>query len=489
VPSLDDLGEALAPLLGGFLPRQRWYAGSEPPADVEVTVVDSREGDPLLVWLLVDAIDAEGGRAMYQIVVGGRPVPSDAEFLQGKARVTLGEVDSWIYYDALVDPDLALLVLEKVAPDESADVARPLVVEQSNTSVVYDERLILKLFRRVHPEPNPDVEITKLLGERGFPHVVPQLAELRLEAGRLAQQWPERPGAEGAKSREDSYLSRDDAASPHASFEGSDLAVVRQYLLGSTDAWELAHTSLRDLLNTRVPPDEAGGDFGPEALTLGDVTGRLHLAMADVFGTEAGSSEEWLAGFRAQLERLPDVAAAAGTPVAEVVDAGAVEAALAALADVSDAGKATRIHGDLHLAQMLLADAGWFVLDFEGEPVRPVAERVRASSPLRDVAGMVRSFHYAARTGLAERGRDVDPELVDLAVQWESRARDEFWRGYQSVAGIDRLLPASTADRESLLRAFELDKAVYEIIYELSHRPDWVDIPASAVRRTLALVA
>jgi maltokinase len=445
------MGEALAPLLGEFLPRQRWYAGNEPPARVEVTVLDAREGEPSLVWLLADVVDGEGGRATYQIVVGGRPVPSDAEFLQGKARVTLGEVDGWIYYDALVDPELALLVLEKVAPDETAEVARPLVVEQSNTSVVYDERLILKLFRRVHPEPNPDVEITKLLGERGFPHVVPQLAELRSEA--------------------------------------FDLAVVRQYLLGSTDAWELAHTSLRDLLNTRVPPDEAGGDFGPEALTLGDVTARLHLAMADVFGAEPGSSGTWLAGFQAQLERLPDVAAAAAVPMAEVVDAGAVEAALAALADVPDPGMATRIHGDLHLAQMLLADAGWFVLDFEGEPVRPVAERVRASSPLRDVAGMVRSFHYAARTGLAERGRDVDPELVDLAAQWESRARDEFWRGYQSVAGIDRLLPASTADRESLLRAFELDKAVYEIIYELSHRPDWVDIPASAVRRTLALVA
>ena len=445
------MAEALAPLLGEFLPRQRWYAGNEPPARVEVTVLDAREGEPLLVWLLADAVDGEGARATYQIVLGGRPTPSDAEFLQGKARVTLGEVDGWIYYDALVDPDLALLVLEKVAPDESAEVARPLVVEQSNTSVVYDERLILKLFRRVHPGPNPDVEITELLGERGFPHVVPQLAELR--------------------------------------YEGFDLAVVRQYLLGSTDAWELAHTSLRDLLNTRVPPDEAGADFGPEALTLGDVTARLHLAMADVFGSEPGSSREWLAGFRAQLERLPDVAAAAAVPMAEVADAGAVEAALAALADVSDSGMATRIHGDLHLAQMLLADAGWFVLDFEGEPVRPVAERVRASSPLRDVAGMVRSFHYAARTGLAERGRDVDPELVHLAAQWESRARDEFWRGYQSVAGIDLLLPGSTADRDSLLRAFELDKAVYEIIYELSHRPDWVDIPASAVRRTLALVA
>jgi maltokinase len=90
---------------------------------------------------------------------------------------------------------------------------------------------------------------------------------------------------------------------------------------------------------------------------------------------------------------------------------------------------------------------------------------------------------------LAERGRDIDPELTELADRWEARAADAFWHGYRSVDGIDRLLPASPADRESLLRAFELDKAVYEIIYELSHRPDWVHIPLSAVRRTLALVA
>jgi maltokinase len=452
VPSLEVLGETLAPLLGGFLPRQRWYAGAEPPADLTVTVLDARDGDPLLAWLLVDTVAADGERAGYQLVVGGRPTPSDAEFLQGKGRVTLGEVDGWIWYDALVDPELALAVLDKVAPDESAEVARPLVVEQSNSSVVYDERLILKLFRRVHPEPNPDVEVTRLLGERGFPHVVPQLAELR--------------------------------------YEGADLAVVRQYLLGSTDAWQLAHTSLRDLFNARVPPDEAGADFAPEAVSLGDVTARLHLAMSDVYGAEPGAPKDWLDGFRAQLDRLPAVAMGAGTPLDELVDVAAVDAALAALVHVGDPGQATRIHGDLHLGQMLQGDTGWFVLDFEGEPVRPVAERVLASSPLRDVAGMMRSFHYAASTGLVERGRrDVDTELVELAEQWESRVVAAFWRGYQSVAGIERLLPASPDDRQSLLQAFELDKAVYETIYELSHRPDWVHIPVLAVRRALSLVA
>lgn len=464
MPRLDDLAEKLAPLLGEFLPRQRWYAGHEPPASVAVTTLDLREGDPSLAWYLLDVVDADGNAATYQVVLGGRPMAGGDDFLLGKQRVTVGEVDGWIWYDALVDPELALAVLERVAPDETAGLARPLLVEQSNTSVVYDERLILKLFRRVHPEPNPDVEITETLGERGFPHVVPQLAEMR--------------------------------------YEHADLAVVRQYLLGSTDAWDLAHTSLRDLLAARLAPEEAGGDFGPEAFTLGEVTGRMHVALAEAYGTEEPDPAAWLEGFRAQLARVPKRDASAAAPgehgehgehepveVAEIVDVAAVEATLVELVDVSDPGRALRIHGDLHLGQFLLADAGWFVLDFEGEPVRPVAERRAASSPLRDVAGMVRSFQYAARTGLAERGRDVDPELVGMADAWEARAVEAYLAGYRHVEGVDQLLPASDGDLTRVLRAFELDKAVYEVIYELAHRPEWVEIPASAVRRCLSLAA
>jgi maltokinase len=462
VAVLDDLAEKVTPLLAEFLPRQRWFSGDEAPTRVEVTVVEQRApegpGDPLLAWLLVDVVNADGTDATYQLVLGGRPVGYQAAFLHGKARLTVGDVDDVLLYDALVDPALALAVLDRVVPGEPARVARPLLVEQSNTSVVYDERLILKLFRRVHREPNPDVEVNRVLGARGFPHVVPQLEPLRRD--------------------------------------GMDLAVVRQYMLGATDAWDLAHTSLRDLLGTPTAPEKAGGDFAPEAGMLGDVTARLHLALAEAFGSEAGSPADWLAGFRAQLERLashpPAHPGASGGPriaPGDVVDVRGVAQAFDDLLATSDPGAALRVHGDLHLGQLLLADAGWFVIDFEGEPARPVGERMRPSSPLRDVAGMVRSFQYAARTALVERGRDIDEEIVAVADAWEARAVEAFWQGYTRVEGIDTLLPAGEDDRRKLLRAFELDKAVYEVIYEIGHRPDWVDVPASAIRRTLALVA
>jgi maltokinase len=144
-----------------------------------------------------------------------------------------------------------------------------------------------------------------------------------------------------------------------------------------------------------------------------------------------------------------------------------------------------RVHGDYHLGQVMRTDTGWFVLDFEGEPARSVAERRLHSSPYKDVSGMLRSLHYAAHVALAERDEAERPKLTAAADAWEARNRRAFLAGYLETDGIDAILPEGDGDRDVLLTAFELDKAVYEVLYERAHRPEWIGIPRAAIRRML----
>jgi maltokinase len=322
-------------------------------------------------------------------------------------------------------------------PDEHVERARPLGAEQTNTSLVFDERLVLKLFRRLTDGPNPDVEVTRELARIGFEHVIAPLAEWRDDEG--------------------------------------DYGVVNELLVGAFDGWHLALTSLRDHYDRRCPPWEAPGDFGFEAERLGSVTAQLHVAMADAFGTFEADVEGWIADMEAQLARV-DLSAK---------DAKRARSIYQSLREV-EPGPAIRIHGDYHLGQTLRTDTGWFVLDFEGEPARPVEERRRPSSPMRDVAGMVRSFSYAAQVGLREHGCTDDEvdELRSLADAWERHNAARFLEGYEGYGEVDHVLPSPEA-RAVVRRAFELDKAVYEVGYETGHRPDWVEIPIAAVKRLL----
>ncbi|MEO7554970.1 MAG: hypothetical protein ABIV94_00020, partial [Acidimicrobiales bacterium] len=320
--------------------------------------------------------------------------------------------------------------------------ARPIGVEQSNTSVVFDERVILKLFRKVEVGPNPDVELTGALTGASYPHIAATVGE-----------WHR---------------------------DGRDLAVVRQFLDGGGDGWQLALTSLRDIYMSRVEPAEAGGDIAPEAWRLGVVTAEMHLALAAALGTAPAEPVVWADAMERDLERLAGRSATAAGGDADLEPARRAFAQLRAL---TDAGAASRIHSDLHLGQVMRTDAGWYLLDFEGEPLEPIAERRRRSSPLRDVAGMLRSFHYAAEVALRDYGESIDDELRGLAQRWEAHAGLAFLDGYHSVEGIDALLPTSEADRRTVLDAFIAAKAVYEVGYERDHRPDWADIPLTALAR------
>jgi maltokinase len=432
-------------MIPGYLGRQRWYAGqAEPPpgsvsvltADVLATMGDSRHR---LLWAIVDA---EGAR--YQLVIGERPNGEHAQFLNGHEGGVLGGTTHSYYYDGVYDPELALALLGIVTDGaETAERVRPVTAEQSNTSLVYDDRIILKLFRRLLEGRNPDVEVTEALARTGFEHVAAPIASWR----------------------------RMDI----------DLAFVQQYLAGGTDGWALALTSLRDLYASGPSdPAQAGGDFGAEAYRLGQMTAEMHLALAEAFGVDRSGFREvgWpelLTAIESRVRRLTG-AGWSGSP-AELMHR---------LQAVNDPGPAIRVHGDYHLGQVMRTDTGWYVLDFEGEPARPKEERLAPTSPLKDVTAMLRSFQYAAHYVLLEREEHELERVMPLAEAWELHNRDAFLDGYLGSPGIDALLPPDSDNLALVSLAFELDKALYELAYEEAYRPEWVDIPASAIRRLLS---
>ena len=456
--------DVLAKALIDFLPRQRWFAGPPHAAraaddvdDVAVAVLDVvRREWPALLRAEVLVRDER-----YQVLVALRPSGEPAPFLHGHPDLTLGELDTEAGpaygYDALVDPELPAELVRSIAPGEVVSRSRLVPGEQSNTSVVLDERLFLKVFRRLHAGPNPEAEITCALADRGFAHVAEPVAQWRRDA--------------------------------------TDLAVLQRYLSG-VDGWAMALTSLRDLFGVNetqpipiitadepppepVDPSDAGGDFSGEAERLGEMTAELHVALADLFGGSRGDEGVWADTMDELLNRTahPDL------------DRDAVRARIEALRWVDDPGPAIRVHGDYHLAQVMRTDAGWHVLDFEGEPARSLEERRAPTSALKDVAGMLRSLHYASMVAMA--GRDEEhsaatpgggPHASDAAA-WEARNRHAFLDGYLPKARAAGVVPTDDASTRTVLAAFEIDKAVYELAYEQAHRPDWAHIPLTALRR------
>ena len=241
------------------------------------------------------------------------------------------------------------------------------------------------------------------------------------------------------------------------------------------DLFGLHDTQSVPLIDPDAPPPEtdpgeAGGDFSAEAERLGVVTAEMHLALAEAFGQERGDVDAWVGGAAARVDQVE----------ASDIDPGATRRVLDELRAVRDPGASIRVHGDYHLGQVMRTDTGWFVIDFEGEPLRPLEERRRPSSPLRDVAGMLRSFHYASIVALEDR------DDVGVAASWEDRNRRAFLDGYLAEAKKGSILPGDESSLEAVLAAFEVEKAAYELLYEQAHRPHWARIPRSALRRLVA---
>ncbi|MFH8365480.1 phosphotransferase [Streptomyces sp. NPDC018031] len=467
---------SLAPLLAEWLPRQRWFAGKGRPV-TGFTLVSATEllpcpaggATPGLLHLLVRAkqpgsLAGEPSADCYQILLGVRAAlpPRLAPALIG--RPVGGPLHGYTVYEGLCDPRLAAVLLERLrVPGRlgpllfvrepsttipSVLTPRMMTAEQSNSSVVFGETYILKVFRRVSPGENPDLELPLALARTGCSRVPSPAA------------WFETAPASGGSA-------------PYT------LGVLQPYLAGSTDGWQLALGALA-----------RHADFGSAAHALGRATAEVHLAMADALPTAVLR--------RPQIERLAAAMSARLDAAAAAVPAlhpyrPRLRTAFDDLAGLGRAGRtwaAQRIHGDLHLGQVLRTSEGgpWSLIDFEGEPSRPLAERRRPQPTVRDIAGMLRSFEYAAAVagrGRAEPGGSRPGSGPEAGRSGAGRAGDDWARLTRAAycAGYAEASGADPRDEPELLRAYETDKAVYEVLYEARHRPDWLSVPMSAIRR------
>ncbi|MPZ85625.1 MAG: aminoglycoside phosphotransferase [Actinophytocola sp.] len=451
---VEDLGENLL----GWLVGQRWFrakargvakAGTE---RASVLVGGASTAGPTLVHAMVTVDDTD----LYQVPLGVR-----AEVPEHLEHAVIGRVGDHAVYDATHDAELMGPLLDLVADGVSVAGltfraepgvelerglrARPIGVEQSNTSVVYGAQYILKLYRRPDPGPNRDVDLHRALRSAGATHIAAPLGVIS-----------------GVFGEGDTVL-----------------GFLQDFLPNSVEGWATATASVRDLLaEGDLHADEVGGDFAGEAHRLGAAVAEVHAALALATGSDSTGPGRIAAEVDAMHERL-DVVLAEVPELAS--DEPSLREAFDAVRELREPLVVQQVHGDLHLGQVLRTTSGWVLIDFEGEPATTPAQRQVPRSPLRDVAAMLRSFDYAAfhllagnLAGNLEDG--AERQLSARASEWSDRNRTAFCDGYAEVAGDPRAQP-------TLLRALELDKAVYEVRYEHHNRPDWLAIPLAAIRR------
>lgn len=532
VLSAETLAAIPTEVLAGWLATRRWYAAKGAvPRRAQITrvvplpweqghfaiaelVTESDAGTARWQLPLAVVADANQEGALLQVDVAGTPAAlvdatTDSTFLRRLADTFAQHTDDPTRFGASVSHDDVTWAVETlgheafvVPVDASIRVAS---VEQSNTSVLFGDRAILKLFRRLEAGEHPDVEVTRFLtGPAGFPHTPTLLGTIRFD--------------EGASS--------------------TIVGMLQEYLPDSVDAWRWTLSEAASYFGgggrgvsgvgsggkaTPNAPRSTPNPYTAAAERLGVVTRAMHEALASdaaesdpAFAPEPAEIddvERWAEGTRTEVREALDLLerqlAAGHVPKERAAEARALagrrDAFLAEIDELEDAiaedaGSLVRHHGDYHLGQVLRTKGGDFVvIDFEGEPSRPLTARRRKHSALRDVAGMLRSFAYAAATLATEAGAALAPaERETRAGRWEREARDAFLRGYLRAPvpiGAEAptiqdeepgFLPEDPENVKRLITLFELEKVFYELVYELNNRPTWLWIPLRGASRLLA---
>jgi maltokinase len=427
-----------------YLKSQRWFSGKAWPIK-SVSVVDHATlglGPSAFSLAIVEVIYELGKTERYLLPVkpsGGtvQDALDDADCLRMlfhliREQRQVGSASGRLHGEWL-DTSEGHLSLPEPTP------VRRLMVEQSNTSVVCGEKVILKIIRRLESGVNPEHEMGRFLATRTSFRSTPTLL------GALHLEGP----------------------------AGGTLALVHRFVPNAVDGWKYTLDRFRK-------EGELDAPFLEEMRELGRRLGELHRALSSDIQDPDFASEPVL---QEDLQRWS--ASIMGELGVTLADAGKLHKDLEKqrerlleharqLAHVAPSGQKIRIHGDLHLGQVLHAEGQWLIFDFEGEPTRTFTQRREKYSPLRDVAGMLRSFDYAEATVLLE-GSPPTPRMAP--------SRDAFLEGYREATRGAHFLPADDATFWAMLRAFELEKLLYEVRYELQNRPDWVRIPVQALMR------
>lgn len=451
MPTARTIIDALAEWVGS----QRWFVGGgmHPRLGLIASIPMHSDAD-IQVRNLIVSDDGGARPVLYQIPIVLRRtirIGSDFGFI---GTVVDEDGDEWSAYDGPTDPVFTSLLLALLTnggmygEGESRAFATAgtstsfgtlsstvLRGEQSNTSIVYSSDpdspvVICKIFRKLHHGDNPDVVIQTALfaaGSTSVPAIV----------GSVIGEWP-------------------DESQPSGTARGH-LAFAQIFLEGAEDGWKRALSAASDHI-----------EFTEDARRIGLATADVHATLASVMPTREATAEDIAHTVFAWHRRLD----AAIAEVPELEPARPAIEALYSRAESAPWPRLQRIHGDLHLGQLLATpDGAWTIIDFEGEPLRPLAERSRADVPLRDIAGMLRSIDYAAGSQTASAS----------VLDWAHFCREAFLDGYIDRSGDD------VRQDSALLDAFELDKALYEVVYEARQRPAWLPIPTAAVRRLAGL--